>query len=114
MRKFVVIIIALATLGFLAGVASAGKVSISGTHSREEIKATCDSVGGEYLEGRDIYGCWNGCGDVKAGCSVNCKDGKCEGQCPKCGRREGRLPVLGGADAVDRTLKNSVKGPSKP
>jgi hypothetical protein len=42
MRKFLVIIIALATLSFLAGVASAGTVQISGTHSTSEIKSTCE------------------------------------------------------------------------
>lgn len=112
MPKFVAIIIALATLGFLADVAFAGKVSIKGTHDREEIRKTCANVGGSYSETGDSYSCIKECaqGDL---CSVDCKDGKCTGNCPKCGSQEYKLPELGGKDAVENTLKNSVAEPSK-
>jgi hypothetical protein len=50
MRKFLTIIVALVTLGFLAGVAYAGTVSIKGTHSANEIKSTCEGVGGTFTQ----------------------------------------------------------------
>jgi hypothetical protein len=111
MRKFWVFIIALATFGLLAGAASAGTVSISGTHSSDEIRATCNRVGGSFSEGGGVYGCTKQCSGQ--GCSVTCVGGKCTGQCPKCGHRERRLPELGGTDAADRILKDSVERPSK-
>ena len=63
MRKFVVMIIALATLSFLAGVASAGTVQIGGTHSESEIKKTCEDSGGTATQNGNIYGCLNTCGN---------------------------------------------------
>jgi hypothetical protein len=110
MRKCWLVIVALVTLAFLANVASAGTVSIGGTHSANEIRDTCGRVGGVFVEGGGKYSCTNDCGGV---CTVECKGGKCTGTCPKCGARERRLPVLGGADAVDHTLNNSVRRPSK-
>ena len=59
MRKFVVMIIALATLSFLAGVASAGTVQIGGTHPQSEIKSTCENSGGTPTQNGNIYGCLN-------------------------------------------------------
>ena len=110
MRRLFVFIAALITLGFLAGVVWAGQVSISGTHTKAEIKATCDSVGGVYSDDPNgAYSCINTCGDGDT-CGVACnKSGKCTGDCPSCGRP---LPVLGGAAPLVRTLKNSVR-PSK-
>ena len=85
MRKLAVIIIALATLGFLAGSASAGYVSISGTHSSMEIRSTCAKEGGTYSEDPGGYGCSKDCGSST--CTVACKnDGQCVGECPKCGQ----------------------------
>jgi len=113
MRKWLLVIVALATPMFLADAASAGHVSIGGTHSANEIRGTCSSVGGQFIEGGGIYGCQKDCGaDV---CSVTCVGGKCTGNCPKCGRRERecQLPTLGGDDAADRILKDSVERPSK-
>ena len=115
MRKFAVIIIALATLGFLADVASAGKIKIQGTHPADEIERTCSNVGGTFFppDASGGYSCTHQCGGTT--CLVDCnKDNQCTGDCPKCGRRERNLPVLGGAGAVERTLKNSVERPSKP
>jgi hypothetical protein len=111
MRKCWLVIGALVALVFLADLASAGHVSISGTHSANEIRSTCSSVGGQFIEGGGVYGCQKDCGgDV---CSVTCVGGKCTGNCPRCGRRERRLPTVGGADAADRILKDSVERPSK-
>jgi hypothetical protein len=85
MRKLAVIIIALATLAFFAGVASAGMVSISGTHSKDEIKATCAREGASYSEDAGGYGCAKPCGG--SSCGVGCtNDGQCTGHCPKCGQ----------------------------
>jgi hypothetical protein len=49
MRKSWIFIIALTTLGFLAGEASADRINISGRHSQGEIKATCGAVGGDFF-----------------------------------------------------------------
>jgi len=112
MRKSWVFIIALVTLAFLAGTAWAGQVSISGTHSRDEVKAACDNVGGDFVEGQSGYFCSAECGNDDT-CTVSCnKGGKCTGDCPNCGRRA-PPPVLGGTAPVERTLKNSVVRPSK-
>lgn len=105
MRKFVVMIIALATLSFLAGEASAGTVQISGTHPQSEIKSTCENSGGTPTQNGNIYGCLNTCGNDL--CSVACIDGKCLGTCPKCGER--RLPVYGGKDALNSIVTNTVQ-----
>jgi hypothetical protein len=95
MRKLVVIIIALATLGFLAGPASAGKIKLSGTHSADEIRTACANVDGSFVEGKGNYSCINNCGGEI--CEVNCsaKNQECTGTCPKCGRRELSLRARG-------------------
>jgi hypothetical protein len=111
MRKFWLFITTLVTLGFLAGASWAGQVSISGTHSPDEIKGTCSEVGGTFSEGANRYTCDKDCGnDI---CIVTCQKTtqKCTGTCPKCGQRI--LPVFGGSDAADRILKNSGARPSK-
>ena len=92
MRKLLIMTVALATLSFLAGVASAGTIQIGGTHSRDEIKTTCESNGGVYKHDRSLYGCLKRCGNDM--CSVSCIGGSCLGTCPKCG--EPRVPVWGG------------------
>jgi hypothetical protein len=66
---------------------------ISGTHSANEIRKTCDRVDGVFTETGGSYSCSRDCGGEL--CSVECKSGKCTGNCPKCGQRERRLPVLG-------------------
>ena len=75
MRKSIILIIALITLGFLADQASAGRVAIAGTHPEGEIKAACDSAGGSFSSAGGHYGCINVCGDSL--CSVACVNGKC-------------------------------------
>jgi hypothetical protein len=111
MRKSWLLIIALVTLGFLAGTAGAGTVQIGGKHGVGEIAATCASVGGTFFPqglGGD-YGCTKSCGDGGE-CSVFCdKEGICEGSCPACGerrQRRGPVLVLKGAHAVTRALNN--------
>jgi hypothetical protein len=111
MRKCWLVIVALVALAFLAHVASAGHVSIRGTHSANEIRATCSGVGGTFNEGGGVYSCQKPCGGEV--CSVTCVGGKCTGNCPRCGARERRLPTVGGADAADRILKNSIERASK-
>jgi len=104
MKKCWLFIVSIVALAFLAQVADAGKVSIKGTHSANEIRGTCDRVDGVFTEGGGTYGCSKLCGGQV--CSVTCVGGKCTGDCPSCGRRERRLRVLGGADAVNHTLNN--------
>ena len=48
MRKSWLFIIALVTLGFLAGSAGAATVQISGRHGMGEIATTCANVGGTF------------------------------------------------------------------
>src|SRR5215217_4726616 len=110
MRRFLTMIIALATLSFLAGVASAGTVQISGTHSESDIKSTCAAAGGSYTTNGNAYGCLNTCGNDL--CSVSCIGGKCLGTCPKCGER--RVPVYGGRDAVGSIVTNKVQRRTRP
>jgi hypothetical protein len=114
MRKFLVIIVTLTTLGFLAGEASAARVNL-GRHSKAQIQATCNRVGGIFSEGDGgAYWCVKECDGTRFVCDVTCNAREeCEGGCPKCGRRELTLPVLGGADAADRTLTNSPGRPKK-
>ena len=84
MRNFVNVVLALASVSFLAvsGTdAMARKVSIGGTHSPGDIKKACDAVGGVY-EGADSKGHY-GCANLDKGTEVNCNsDGKCSGTVP--------------------------------
>jgi len=111
MRKFAVFVVTILALVLAADVAPAGKIKITGTHTRDEVKATCDKVGGGFGETGNFYSCSKECDGTL--CSVDCtkSDNKCTGSCPKCGRREPRrLPTLGGADAVDRTPEQLTGG----
>jgi hypothetical protein len=71
MRKSWVFVIALVTIGLLAGTSWAGRVSISGTHSANEIRKTCDRVDGVFTETGGSYSCSRDCGGEL--CSVECK-----------------------------------------
>lgn len=111
MRKSIILIIALAIFGVLLGegVGWAEKINLSGRHPAGEVFATCEAVGGSFFS-NGTYGCSKPCagGDT---CAVECRNGKCTGSCPACGRRgnPSPLPRLGGADAVTGILKNSVR-----
>jgi hypothetical protein len=109
MRMFCIFIVALITFGFFSGVASAGSVSISGTHSESEIRATCKKEGGTFQSTAGVYSCSKQCGSTV--CAVNCVGGKCAGSCPKCGQQERPFPVLKGDDVAERILKDSVEWP---
>jgi len=72
----------LVILGMAA--ASAGTISLSGTHSRGEIESTCDKVGGMFIVAPKTggYGC------VKGSNMVGCNSkGQCTGSCPNCAAR---------------------------
>lgn len=88
MRSLLISTIAFGALVFAWDGAFATKVSISGTHSREEIKSTCLKAGGEYGEEKGGYGCINSCGSGKQSvCGVECTgNGKCSGTVPRAGR----------------------------
>lgn len=114
MRKSIIVIVALfiyGIYGVLVGEAWAAKVSIGGTHSRSEIEATCDAVGGDFFAlPNGQYGCSHICAGT-ASCVISCTNGNCTGECPRCGQRvspRSPLPRLAGGDAVTRVLKNSV------
>jgi hypothetical protein len=111
MRKFIILIMSLCTWGVLVSEAWAARVSIAGRHSQSEIQGTCDAVGGDFFSlPTGQYGCSNICAQASASCVVTCgSDGKCFGDCPRCGRRvssRSPLPRLAGQDAVTRVLNN--------
>jgi len=104
MRKSWVLVIGFVSLCCLVNASWAGQVSISGTHSADEIKQTCDRVDGSFTETGNSYACTTTCGNNET-CNVECKSGKCTGTCPKCGERS--LPTLSSDNAVAHTLNNS-------
>jgi len=114
MRKSIILVVALIIYGIygvLSGAAWAGKIAMGGTHSAGEIQGTCGSVGGSFYQNESGYGCAHECGAGGAqACVVTCgNDGKCNGECPSCGRRDPpRLPLLRGGNEVTRALNNSV------
>ncbi len=59
--------------------------SIGGTHSRDDIAASCEASGGSYWSNLDRYGCTKSNCDGKGGdCLVSCdNDGKCIGSTPQ-------------------------------
>jgi hypothetical protein len=79
MRKSVVFLIPFMTAGFISSGASAATVvSLSGSHSRGDIKGHCDAIGGSATGGigKGGYGCMNGAN----GNSVSCDShGHCKG-----------------------------------
>ena len=109
MRKFIILIMALCTCGVFSGEGWAARVSIAGRHSQSEIRATCGAVGGDFFSlPTGQYGCSNICAQASASCVVTCGgDGKCFGDCPRCGRiASPNRTRLGGADVVTRILNN--------
>jgi len=94
------VLIAMATLGFLTEAALAGTVILSGTHSRSSIKASCGAAGGDYSGEAGHYGC-----TTKNG-SVQCNNqGKCYGDCGNCG-----ATASGGSGTVSGILRTPVGG----
>jgi hypothetical protein len=91
--RFVAAVLLLGALGFLDS-AFAGRVTLKGTYSAGDIKASCDANGGQYLSGGGNfdYGC------AGSGGYVTCTKGKCSGSCEKCGTRQssgGRIGIIG-------------------
>jgi hypothetical protein len=70
----------------LANGAAAATKNLNGTYSRTDLRASCDTAGGTYVENgggstgtQPTYACVTGKG------IVNCQDnGKCSGTCAKC------------------------------
>ena len=90
MRKALIGLIAFSAFAFAAAPALAGKVQISGTHSREEIKRTCDANGGLFDSGKTSY--------VRIGPKgeVTCNNaGQCVGTCDACGTKASRFTFGG-------------------
>lgn len=83
MRKLAFLAV-LGILGFIvaAGPALAFSVKISGTHTADEIRTTCDKNGGSFSmdEGTGAYEC-----DGPKGTVFCDKGGSCEGRCSRCG-----------------------------
>ena len=90
MRNALICLIAFCALVFAAAPALAGTVKISGTHSREEIKRTCDANGGTFDSGPKSYICVGVKGTVL--CQNN---GQCTGTCDACGKKASRFTFGG-------------------
>jgi hypothetical protein len=94
MRKAFVNFAALVAFSFIAAPAMAGTVSIGGTHSRDEIKTTCEKNGGT-MDNVGVtpggYGCIGKSGTVMCN-----KDGKCAGVCENCGGKAASKGAAGG------------------
>jgi hypothetical protein len=95
MRNLIIVAIGLVTAGLFPNAASAlHKVSIGGTHSRGELKAKCDAVGGSCANCGGKTGSY-ACDNPSAGTSVSCTSGgKCTGWVPRSvppGRRLGGI-----------------------
>jgi hypothetical protein len=105
MRKSMfVTVIATATLIFACDQAFARLVHLSGTHSKDELKAAC---GSHYNEDAGGYGCSTNChGGTGNQCTVGCtNNGKCNGEVPLRGRPLGTLGAI--LHAPSSRLKSS-------
>jgi len=90
MRKILLGLIAFGAFAFAAAPALAGQVKLTGTHSREEIKRTCDANGGTYDSGPKSYMCVGPKG------TVLCQNtGQCTGSCDACGKKASRFTFGG-------------------
>ena len=70
---------------------------------------TCGAVGGDFFSlPTGQYGCSNICAQASVSCVVTCGgDGKCFGECPRCGRiASPNRTRLSGADVVTRILNS--------
>jgi len=93
MRKALICLIAFCAFAFAAAPALAGIVKLSGTHSREELKRTCESNGGAFDSSGGTnynYGCVGPKGNVY--CNNN---GQCVGVCEACGKKASRFTFGG-------------------
>lgn len=88
--SFTVIAVAVPTLA--CDQALARRITLSGTHGKQEVKAACGKF---YHEDSGGYGCATNChGGMGTDCAVGCQNnGKCYGQVPLRGRSS---PTLGG------------------
>jgi hypothetical protein len=84
MRNLIVVALGLAAAGLFPNASWAlHKVSISGTHSRGELKGKCDAVGGSCGNCGGTKGSY-GCDNPNAGTSISCTSGgKCTGWVPR-------------------------------
>jgi hypothetical protein len=100
-RACIAAVLALAGSGLLVQSALADQISISGTHSAAEIKATCDKVGGQFS---DIGGGGYGCRTDKG--SVRCSNGSCVGECSNC---KAFQPNRNGAPNLNSVIGNPAR-----
>jgi hypothetical protein len=85
MRKLMIFMMALTSLGFLLGVASARVIALKGTHTRGQVEIACTKVGGVSTVGRGHggFGCKTSKGEVECNAA-----GECIGRCQHCGSGE--------------------------
>ena len=103
-RAAAAVIFALASSTILVEEASATTVSISGTHSKGEIKKACGAVGGMSIEGQGGvgYGCFNPNKNTTVACN---NKGVCTGYVPHQTPGTPRQPAtmaVGGATAPQK------------
>jgi hypothetical protein len=93
MRKAFLCLIAFCAFAFAAAPALAGVVKLTGTHSREEIKRTCDANKGAFdgsSRAKYNYACVGSKG------AVYCKkSGQCVGSCEQCGKKASGFTFAG-------------------
>ncbi|HET7912692.1 MAG TPA: hypothetical protein VFL49_11720, partial [Pseudolabrys sp.] len=109
MRKALVFLIAFCTLAFIAAPARAKTIKLSGTHTRDEIKTTCEKNGGTFDPGAGniAYGC------IGKGGSVYCnKKGTCAGVCENCGGKA--APGKGGMGGILTSAPAATTRPLEP
>jgi hypothetical protein len=93
MRKVLIFFIAFCAFEAAVAPASAGVVKLTGTHSREEIKRTCDANKGAF-DGSSRAKYAYACVGLKG--AVYCKkSGQCVGSCEQCGKKASRLTFAG-------------------
>lgn len=94
-RKHIVLLAFVAAFVFTASPAFAERVSLSGKHSKDEVKKACDGVGGFSVEGAGGkgYGCYNENTGVLVACN---DDGDCMGFIPEQRKMTGnsKIPEL--------------------
>jgi hypothetical protein len=85
MWKPIIFTMALITLGFLVGAASARVIALKGSHTRGQVEIACTKADGVSTAGRGHggFGCKTSKGEVQCDAA-----GACIGTCQHCGTRE--------------------------
>jgi hypothetical protein len=85
MRRLIIFVMALTTLGFLVDAAAARNIVLKRTYTQGQVEIACIRGGGASIAGRGPggFGCKTSKGEVKCNAA-----GECIGTCHRCGTRE--------------------------